>query len=102
MAYDANDEKQVKKARKEAEHGEALKLDEIRKVMQSSPGRQWMYGLLERCHCYSTSFIAGAPDASAFREGERNIGLQLLIDIQNAAPDLYLTMIQEAKNLSAI
>lgn len=101
MAYDANDPKQVEKAKKQAEIDGALKLDEIRKVMQSAPGRRWMNELLERCHCFHTSFISGAPDASAFREGERNIGLQILADIQNAAPDLYLTMIQEAKGTGA-
>lgn len=101
MGYDANDEAQVKKARKNAEQIEALRLDVIKNVMQSAPGRNWLYSVLERCHCYSTSFISGAPDASAFREGERNIGLQILIDIQNAAPDLYLTMIQEAKSTGA-
>jgi hypothetical protein len=98
MGYDANDEKQVKKARKQAEFDHALKLDVIRSVMGSAPGRIWAYSILERCHCFSTSFIAGAPDASAFREGERNIGLQFLADIQEATPDLYLTMIQEAKS----
>lgn len=98
MGYDANDEKQVSKARKQAAFDDALRLDVIKNVMNSIPGRSWVYGLLDRCHCFSTSFIAGAPDASAFREGERNIGLQLLIDVQNAAPDLYLTMIQEAKS----
>ncbi len=101
MGYDANDEKQVKKARKKAEQDDALRLDVIRNVMQTAIGRAWIYGLLERCHCFSTSFIQGAPDASAFREGERNIGLQLLADVQSASPDLYLTMIQEAKSASA-
>lgn len=101
MGYDSNDPKQVAKARKQAVFDEALKLDVVKNVLGTAAGRSWMYGLLERCHCFSTSFIAGAPDASAFREGERNIGLQILIDIQNAAPDFYLTMIQEAKNTSA-
>lgn len=101
MGYDASDENQVKKARKQAELDNALKLDEIRKVMQSVPGRAWIYSWLERCHCFSTSFVQGFPDATAFGEGERNIGLQLLVDVQVAAPDLYLTMIQEAKNIAS-
>lgn len=100
MGYDANDEKQVKKARKQAEIDAAMRLDTIRNIMSTPPGRKWIYEMLERCHCYSTSFIAGAPDASAFREGERNIGLQLLADVQTAASETYLAMLKEAKNSS--
>lgn len=101
MAYNADDEKQVKKARKDAEFNDALRLDVIKNVMSAPAGRRWMYGLMEMCHCFHTSFIAGAPDATAFREGERNIGLQIIADVQSASPDLYLTMIQEAKGTSS-
>ncbi len=100
MPYNADDEKQVKKAKQDSEFNDALRLDVIRGVMGTPGGRKWMYGLLEMCHCYHTSFMPGQPDTSAFREGERNIGLQLLADVQSAAPDLYLTMIQEAKGSS--
>lgn len=101
MAYNADDEKQVKKAKKKAEVDRALELNVIKEIMSTSPGRKWIYDWLERCHCYSTSFIQGSPDASAFREGERNIGLQLLVDVQNAASETYLTMLKEAKGTSS-
>lgn len=100
MAYNADDKKQVNKARADAELDTALRLDVIRNVMTTAAGRKWIYDMLERCHCYSTSFIQGSPDATAFREGERNIGLQLLADVQTAASETYLLMLQEVKNLS--
>ncbi len=100
MGYDANDEKQVKKARKQAEFDKALELDVIKNVMASAPGRRWIYSWLERCHIYGNTFILGAPDGTAFNCGEENIGKQLLADVQTAAPDLYLTMIQEAKTVT--
>ncbi len=101
MAYNADDQKQVKKARKDAAQQEAMRLDVIRGVMQTAAGRIWIYGFLDRCHCFATSFVQGAPDSSAFREGERNIGLQLLADVQSSAPDLYLLMIREAKDTAS-
>lgn len=101
MGYNANDEKQVKKAKENAEFNDALKLDVIRNIMQTAAGRQWIYGILESAHIFSTTFIMGSPDGSAFREGERNHGLPLLADVQSAAPDLYLTMIQEAKSIQS-
>lgn len=97
MAYDANDAQHVKKARKQAEIDDAMRFDVIRNVMSTLPGRKWIYELLQRCHCYSTSFVQGSPDASAFREGERNIGLQLLVDVQMGASESYLVMLKEAK-----
>ena len=97
MAYNADDPKQVKEAKKQAEFDEALKYDEIRKVMSTGPGRKWIYDQLMRCHCFEISIVFGEPDRSAFNEGERNIGNQLLIDVQKASPDLYLLMIKEAK-----
>lgn len=97
MAYNADDEKQVKKAKKKAEIESAIKLDVIRNVMNTAPGRAWIYDQLAFAHIFSTTFIQGSPDASAFSEGERNGGLRLLADVQAASPDLYIQMIKEAK-----
>jgi hypothetical protein len=101
MGYDANDPKQIAKAKKQAEFNDALKLDVIRGIMASPAGRQWIYGILERCHIYGNPFTPGQSDSTAFNLGEANIGRIFLSDVQSAAPDLYLTMIQEAKNISA-
>lgn len=101
MGYDANDEKQVNKARKQAAFDDALKLDVIRNVMVNAAGRGWIYSWLERCHIYSTPFTPGQQDATDFKCGEQNIGQQLIADVQIAAPDLYLTMIQEAKSAAS-
>ena len=98
MGYDANDEKQVKKARKQAEFDRALELDVIRGIMKSPAGRKWIYSKLERCHIYGNPFVAGQPDSTAFHCGEQNIGKMFLADIQEGCPDLYLQMVNEAKN----
>jgi len=98
MSYNANDEKQVKKARADAELAEALRLDVVRDVMKSAAGRFWIYGELFSRHIFSTTFVPGSPDISAFKEGERNSGLRLLADIQSAAPDQYALMLKEAKD----
>jgi len=97
MAYDANDEKQVRKAKKKAEIDNALSLDVVRSIMQTSPGRAWIYKKLEQCHIYGNPFIPGQADTTAFNLGEANQGKILLAEVQAAAPDLYLLMISEAK-----
>lgn len=99
MGYNANDENQVKKAKKEAEFNDALKLDVIRNVMRTAAGRRWLYGILDMCYIYGNPFTPGQSDVTAFNLGQANIGKILLADIQAATPDLYLTMIQEAKGI---
>lgn len=101
MAYDANDPKQVKKAQKRAELDLALRLDEIKKVMQTIPGRAWIYDMLDRCHAHHTPFTQGEPDTTNFKLGAQNWGFTLLAEVQQAAPELYLQMINEAKSSSA-
>ncbi len=97
MTYNASEEKQVEQARKQAEKDEALKLSVIKNLMDTSPGRSFVYDQLNSGHIFSTSFVQGSPDASAFREGERNHALRLLADVMNACPESYLTMCEENK-----
>lgn len=99
MSYNSSDEKQVKEAKSKAEINEALKLDVIRRIMKTAPGRSWIYGFLESCHIYGTPFIPGQSDCTFFNLGEANVGRRLLADVQNAAPEQYLQMIREAKSV---
>ena len=101
MAYDANDKEQVKKAKRKVEVDSALALDVVRNIMQSATGRAWIYNKLEQCHIYGNPFIPGQADTTAFNLGEANQGKILLAEVQAAAPDLYLTMLQEAKNTTS-
>ncbi len=101
MAYNADDPKQVAAARKQAEFDEAVKFDEIRRWMGTSIGRKLIYDYLQSAHIFSTTFIQGSPDGSAFAEGERNHGLRLLADVQSASAELYMQMVAEAKNATS-
>lgn len=65
-------------------------------VMGSEEGRRVMYRLLEQAGIYTTSFVAGDPHATSFREGMRNNGLQLMQQLLNAGPAQYNQMLQEA------
>lgn len=95
--YDASDRKSVNTARKKAATRNKKRLEVVNALMQHKDGRRWIYEILERCHIYTTSFVQGDPHATSFREGERNVGNSLLIDILTAAQDEYLLMIKEAR-----
>jgi hypothetical protein len=93
--FDAAEPSQV------AERGRKLRLKEKERLaalgalMDHRATRAWVHDLLTRAHVFETSFSAN-PHIVAFREGERNIGLQLLNDIMKTAPDAYSLMVKEA------
>lgn len=73
----------------------SIELDALRRFMDNSAGRDWLYGMLGRCEVYT---VRGPSDAltMAFCEGQRNIGLQFMSEFMEAAPEKYLLMLKEA------
>ena len=88
--YDAGDRAHVserqKKRRLRAEHADA----DLLWLMNQREGRRFVWRLLQSCHLYETSFTG--TSATFFREGERNVGLQVLADITRLCPELYARM----------
>lgn len=96
-SYDSADPAQVNQARRKAGRRRAARLQFVKAMMDVAEGRAWIYGHLERCHIFATPFMQGDPHATSFRCGEHNIGLRLLADIMDAAPDEYVLMVKEGK-----
>lgn len=94
MNYNAAERADVKAAEKAAKLFDQQKRDMTNSIMSTTPGRAWMLDRLERCHVFSISYTNNA-NATAFAEGERNIGLQDLNDIMATCPDMYVLMLQE-------
>ena len=93
--YDTGDGEQVNKARKKSARTRANRLDFVAAAMTTEQGRAWFFDHLNRCRVFKTPYSAESPQDTAFRCGELNVGLQILDDIQTAAPELYITMISE-------
>jgi hypothetical protein len=94
VPYDAGDAKQVaergrKTRREQAEHDTMLK-----GIMESTPGRRWIWRLLTKCNVFSTSFHENSR-VTAFLEGKRDIGLNIIADIMRICPDEYVRMAGE-------
>jgi hypothetical protein len=92
--YNAAERAHVKAAAKAAKVADRERREIVGGIMSVAPGRSWMLDLLERCHIFQVSFNGNAL-ASAFAEGERNVGLKLLNDIMSFCPDQYIAMMQE-------
>lgn len=94
--YNTADPVQVNKRRKKDARTRADRLKFVQASMDFEQGRAWFYDLLVRCHVFRSPFNED-PYSTAFRCGEANIGLTILSDIQDSAPDQYSLMIRENK-----
>jgi hypothetical protein len=94
VPYDPSDRRHVKIAQKAAKQSERARTDYTKHIMASENGRAWMLDLLTTSHIFACSHSGNALQ-TAFNEGERNVGLQILNLIMQACPDHYVTMMQE-------
>jgi len=92
--YDAGNRRDIREAQKRAKVTEQQRREIITGIMSVEPGRRWMHDILEGCHIFSTSF-SDAGLRMAFMEGQREVGLRLLMDIMGACPDRYIEMMRE-------
>lgn len=100
LVKNAADESQVKGAEKAEKRAKQREMNEILTILQTSQGRQYIWRLLEKCGVYQSSFD-NSGSRVYFNEGQRNIGLMILADVNDADPDAYVTMMKEAKERKA-
>lgn len=63
-------------------------------LLQKEEFRDYIWALLERCHMFQTTFTGNSQ--SYFQEGERNVGLQVLHEMNACDPDAYIKMMQKS------
>ena len=95
--YNTSDPAAVNKARKKASRTRAERLHFVQAAMTTEQGRAWFYDLLLRAHIFNRAFDPD-PYIHAYKAGEVNLGLQILNDIQEAAPNDYIKMVSENKS----
>lgn len=104
---DANDPQAFSQAKNEQNTRRRLDDFVIQRIMDDRAGRDWMYRKLAACHIYDASVDLGSlergsdPYATYFFCGERNVGNQLLADVQRGAADQYLLMLKEQNETKA-
>lgn len=99
----AADRKSIRAQEKTARIADMQRRDVIVSLMSTAPGRQWLWNLLASTRMFHTTHTPGDPLASAFSEGRRSVGLDLLADIMAYTPDLYIQAMRESheRNLTA-
>lgn len=67
----------------------------MQSLMSDMKGRQWVYEQLTICRVFTSSFVPGQPDTTAFLSGLQAYGHKLMDDIMKASPGQFNIMIQE-------
>ena len=91
----AADPQQVKRARRREKDRAKREQSDLRWVLSDPRGRRFLWKLLGDAGIFRTSFTGNSE--TFFREGARNLGLQVFTAIHESAPGLYLEMAQEAQ-----
>jgi hypothetical protein len=95
MSDTSDDPRTADKARRDAGRQRKDDRDVLRKLMRDPKGRDWLYRFLEVCHIYDNPAVFGDTNTTFFRLGEQNVGKRLLIEVEGASLDLYMTMKRE-------
>ena len=74
-------------------HARELQIKDVRWLMAHAEGRRIVWRLLEHAGIYRTSFTGNS--GTFFNEGRRDVGLFLLAEVHEAAPQAYTKMLRE-------
>ena len=91
----AADREQVKDAARKAKWTREDELADVRAILATKEGRRFVWRYLTECSVFKTSFTGNSQ--TFFNEGERNVGLKLMADVNDADPEAYIAMLREAK-----
>lgn len=94
--FDAGDAAAVAERAGRAAREQERRAAGLRYVLTDRRGRDWLWSLLEDCRIWSSSFTGDS--ATFFNEGMRNVGLRVLTEISEAAPEALVTMITENRS----
>ena len=93
--FNAADRKAIRAAEKAAKLVDDNNRTVITAVMNTAPGRRYLWDKLAAAHVFATTFSTD-PVQMAFNEGQRNQGLLLLNDIMEWCPDQFILAMRES------
>lgn len=96
-AFDASDPVQVEKRKIEAARQEKLQREALIVLLENPAGRHWIFGLLDSCGMFATTFVPGQPDSTSYNEGRRSVALQIWVDLERAAPEMLIQARKEKR-----
>lgn len=87
-------EAERKKIAAEQKRERQKEIDDVRKILKTPEGRRLFWRLLSKCGIFRNSFNPNS-NLTAFNEGQRNVGLNLLNDVNEADITAFAKMQNE-------
>lgn len=72
-----------------------IEVEDFKWIMSNKRGRRFVWRLLDKAGVFRSSFTGNSE--TFFREGQRNLGLQVLAMIHEHTPDAYTLMLSEQR-----
>lgn len=92
-----SDEEDVSQEQRDAARREReAQINDMRAVLATAQGRRFLWWMMGKVGTYSASYAPGDALASAFNEGQRNVGIMLEAEIGAADPEALIVMQTEA------
>jgi len=104
MPHDPNSARQVREAEKRERLALMRAADDVLAVMSTEPGRRFVNGLLGLCDIRADGYVPGGSEAQRHQDymaGRRSIGIELLGQIEQHAPQQTELMTAEARQAAA-
>lgn len=92
-------EKENKKLSADNQRIRQKEVDDVRKILKTPEGRRFVWRQLSLCGIFRSSWNLNSNQTS-FSEGQRNVGLGLLVDVNEADPTAYAKM--QSEHVSAL
>jgi hypothetical protein len=97
--YDPTDivgqERVLAEAQNRAKQQAQLEAADFKWIVSNKRGRRFIWRFLEKAGVFRSSFTGNSE--TFFREGSRNMGLQVLAMVHEHAPEAYTLMLSEQK-----
>jgi len=94
LVKNAADAKQVKSAGIKSRLQKKEQLADMRALLEMPQARRFFWRFLSRCGLFSSSYDPN-PNTVYFKEGARNIGLELMAEINRANPTVLVEMMTQ-------
>ena len=68
-------------------------------ILKSPDGRMVLWDILSRCHIFEGGFTGNSPGFGHYKEGQRDVGLDIIRKINTVDKEAYMRMMFEARRL---
>lgn len=94
---DVGSSEQVKKGKKKHQLKREQEVEDIKKLLESSWGRYFVWRILQECDMFKT--LSGYdPHEMYRRSGKRDVGLWIVKELEDVSEDAYLELVRESKH----